>query len=67
MRCRILKKYDRQGVVVEKSAKHFKLQLTRWEEGRGGEEEDEEEKRRKEKPKEWCCRFLLDDAKVSKP
>ncbi len=49
MRCRILKKYDRQGVVVEKSAKHFKLQLTRWEEGRGGEEEDEEEKRRKEK------------------
>jgi hypothetical protein len=27
--------------------KHFKLQLTRWEEGRGEEEDDEEEKRRK--------------------
>jgi hypothetical protein len=32
--------------------KHFKLQLTRWEEGRGEEEEeeeDEEERRRKGK------------------
>jgi hypothetical protein len=31
--------------------KHFKLQLTRWEEGRGEEEEEEDEEERRRKGK----------------